>query len=516
MNDDDPSSIAAAVVTEAVVLPPYNPVCSIYTDGCCLGNNKPTGDPSRRAGFGVYMKKDDRTTPSIELSGRVKGEQTNNRGELIAFLLGLQIALKYDKQCRMFTDSKYCLDAYNGYLDSWVRTEGMKADGTPVKHWDLWQIVLQLRTNLEEQRKQLDVQWVKGHSKVAGNEAADKLANLGALKNDARVIQTVQDQLDRTVLSVIAVDQSAPQCLNTKRKLDPSTAPTNHDGSASQASPPTEEAQQSDTKEVKRTKVEEKTEEKVEKVKIPTKPDLLGVYKTSVSNKQVDAALGNAWTWQMKYVDTPPTERLVSKTTTVEAGLHLLEPNCEGGVVLKTSCQHTARNWFNCGGATIVRHKWPDGRTNTFFMHYDESQKDCSLMRLWNYCGQKDRTPKHDYAYIMKWSWFKMQYFWRPEITELEFFLISRKMNPDGWGATDKVRKDEVFKLQSWRETGEAQMKKLIAQMKGRGSHLDALWDAQYADFIDGNQQLERLPRDKQEPLRQAFMNAVLSFVRRR
>jgi hypothetical protein len=109
-----------------------------------------------------------------------------------------------------------------------------------------------------------------------------------------------------------------------------------------------------------------------------------------------------------------------------------------------------------------------------------------------------------------------MQYFWRPEITELEFFLISRKMNPDGWGATDKVRKDEVFKLQSWRETGEAQMKKLIAQMKGRGSHLDALWDAQYADFIDGNQQLERLPRDKQEPLRQAFMNAVLSFVRRR
>ena len=59
---------------------------TIYTDGACTGN----GTENARAGYGVYFGKDDPRNVAAPLEGEL---QTNNRAELQAILVALQLSL---------------------------------------------------------------------------------------------------------------------------------------------------------------------------------------------------------------------------------------------------------------------------------------------------------------------------------------------------------------------------------------------------------------------------------------
>lgn len=134
---------------------------TVFTDGACRGNPGP-------GGWGAVLE-----------SGRhrkeLKGgelQTTNNRMELTAAIRALE-SLKRPSEVNLYTDSQYVRRGITEWLQNWKKRGWRTAGKKPVKNVDLWQ-------QLEQLARQHTVHWhwVKGHSGHAGNERADRLANL--------------------------------------------------------------------------------------------------------------------------------------------------------------------------------------------------------------------------------------------------------------------------------------------------------------------------------------------------
>lgn len=95
---------------------------------------------------------------------------TNNRMEIMAVLTGLR-RLPSNVQVDIFSDSKYVVDACNGWLDKWAQKQFRK-----VKNPDLW---VQMYKILKD-RNDITFNWVKAHSTNKYNNLADKLAREAA------------------------------------------------------------------------------------------------------------------------------------------------------------------------------------------------------------------------------------------------------------------------------------------------------------------------------------------------
>lgn len=132
----------------------------IYTDGACRGN-------PGQGGWGALLNYND---SEKKLKG-FEAETTNNRMELMAVIEALK-SLNRDCSVELNTDSKYVLQGINDWIVNWKKNGWKTAAKKPVKNVDLWQ-------QLDEQTSRHDINWhwVKGHSGVPGNEAADQLAN---------------------------------------------------------------------------------------------------------------------------------------------------------------------------------------------------------------------------------------------------------------------------------------------------------------------------------------------------
>ncbi|OQE26508.1 hypothetical protein PENSTE_c005G04028 [Penicillium steckii] len=144
----------------------------IYTDGSSLRN----GTALASAGVGVFFGPGDSRNVSEPLKGN---RQTNQRAELTAILRAIDIAPRH-RDVTVVTDSRYAIDCVTVWYKNWQRNNWVTKDGKPVENKDLVESIL---VNIEE-RKQLKVktlfEWVKGHAKDPGNEAADRLAVSGA------------------------------------------------------------------------------------------------------------------------------------------------------------------------------------------------------------------------------------------------------------------------------------------------------------------------------------------------
>ena len=128
----------------------------IFTDGSARGNPGP-------GGYGVLLRFNDQLK---ELNGGFR-RTTNNRMELLALIIGLE-SLKTNKlPVRVYSDSKYVIDAITKkWVHGWVK-KGFKGK----KNKDLWLRYL----NLEKQFH-LEFVWVKGHNGHPENERCDVLA----------------------------------------------------------------------------------------------------------------------------------------------------------------------------------------------------------------------------------------------------------------------------------------------------------------------------------------------------
>ncbi|MBR2930040.1 MAG: ribonuclease HI [Clostridia bacterium] len=133
-------------------------VC-LYTDGACRGN-------PGRGGWGAILTYG---RFEKELSG---GEPvtTNNRMELLAAINGLK-ALKEPCKVKLYSDSKYLVDAFNeGWVYGWKKS-GWKRGRDELKNPDLWEELYELVAI-----HKVEFIWVKGHAGHEYNERCDTLA----------------------------------------------------------------------------------------------------------------------------------------------------------------------------------------------------------------------------------------------------------------------------------------------------------------------------------------------------
>ena len=131
----------------------------LYTDGACRGNPGKGGYGAILV-YGKYEK---------EISGGER-ETTNNRMELMAAIAGLS-ALKEPCKVKLYSDSKYLVDAYNqGWVYTW-HDSGWRRGRDELKNPDLWDKLFTL-TEMHE----VTFIWVKGHNGHDYNERCDALA----------------------------------------------------------------------------------------------------------------------------------------------------------------------------------------------------------------------------------------------------------------------------------------------------------------------------------------------------
>jgi ribonuclease HI len=135
---------------------------TIHTDGACRGNPGP-------GGWGAILEYG--STRKTLHGG--ESPTTNNRMELTAVIRALA-ALKRPCRVTLYTDSQYVLKGITEWLPNWKSRGWKTAAKKPVLNVDLWQAL-----DAEVLRHTINWQWIRGHSGHAGNEEADRLANLG-------------------------------------------------------------------------------------------------------------------------------------------------------------------------------------------------------------------------------------------------------------------------------------------------------------------------------------------------
>jgi ribonuclease HI len=150
------------------------PNISIYTDGACSGNPGP-------GGYGIVL-----------ISGVHRKEvsqgyrlTTNNRMELLAVIVALEM-LKLDGcDVTVYTDSKYVSDAINqNWIYSWLK-KGFKK----VKNPDLWKRFLAIYP-----KHTVKFVWVKGHADNKENNVCDRLAVEGSKSKNLLVDEYFEAQ----------------------------------------------------------------------------------------------------------------------------------------------------------------------------------------------------------------------------------------------------------------------------------------------------------------------------------
>ncbi len=123
-------------------------------------------------GYGVVMRFGDTTKELSE--GFLKTSVP--RMELMAAIAGLE-ALKHSCRVRLYSDSRYLIDAVNqGWLFRLAANHWKK---TRTQNIDLWKRFLDAYL-----RHEVEMVWVKGHAGIADNERCDELATLAMRKSD--------------------------------------------------------------------------------------------------------------------------------------------------------------------------------------------------------------------------------------------------------------------------------------------------------------------------------------------
>ncbi|KAJ2005165.1 hypothetical protein GGI02_003656 [Coemansia sp. RSA 2322] len=152
---------------------------TVYTDGLCLNS----GRGSRAVGgIGVYFGPYDYRNFSGRLPGKL---QANQRAELEAIRRALLIVSDYlvvkgfshrPRVC-VKTDSQYSINCATVWVQKWVKNGWLNNKHMRVLNLDLIQDILVLMRICDGN---VVFQYIPGHSKVPGNQAAHTLATNGA------------------------------------------------------------------------------------------------------------------------------------------------------------------------------------------------------------------------------------------------------------------------------------------------------------------------------------------------
>ncbi|HIF6197827.1 ribonuclease H [Vibrio parahaemolyticus] len=136
---------------------------SIYVDGAAPNNQH----GCTRGGIGLVVMDEDNEIVHEE-SFTINRKTDNAELELLALIEALEYAEDGDV---IYSDSEYCVKGFNLWLDGWKKKGWRRADKIQIKNRRLWQTVDTLRAD-----KYVEVEKVRAHSGVRGNDIADSLA----------------------------------------------------------------------------------------------------------------------------------------------------------------------------------------------------------------------------------------------------------------------------------------------------------------------------------------------------
>jgi len=146
---------------------------SVYTDGSC-DNTKGIGS------FGYVITAKHRNKNHLKkYSSKKYVDTTNNRMELKAIIKAME-SIDVGHNIDIYSDSKYCVDGINQWLDGWLRKGKLKSK----MNYEIWERFMEIREKHRQGGTILNVTWVRGHNGNEFNEMADKLANVGRLNID--------------------------------------------------------------------------------------------------------------------------------------------------------------------------------------------------------------------------------------------------------------------------------------------------------------------------------------------
>jgi ribonuclease HI len=140
----------------------------LYTDGAAKGN-------PGNGGYGVVLKSEKGHYKEASEGFRMT---TNNRMELMAVIVGLELLKQEGQDVTVYSDSKYVVDAVEKkWLEGWVRKGFVKT-----KNVDLWQRFLKIYS-----KHRVRFVWVKGHAGHPENERCDELAVAAAMEKELKI-----------------------------------------------------------------------------------------------------------------------------------------------------------------------------------------------------------------------------------------------------------------------------------------------------------------------------------------
>jgi ribonuclease HI len=154
----------------------------VFTDGGCRGN----------PGVGAYaaILKDEATGQVLFKLGDYKEQTTNQEMEVSAVLLAISLITAMSRSGRkyiykMYSDSEYCVNAFNDWLDGWVLSGKIKQKA----HNRLWQQIDTFKRELKSLGISVSMVHVRGHADNQGNNEVDKLVN--RLMDEGRVYNLI-------------------------------------------------------------------------------------------------------------------------------------------------------------------------------------------------------------------------------------------------------------------------------------------------------------------------------------
>lgn len=151
-------------------------IIEIFTDGSSRGNPGP-------GGYGVVLKYKGAYKEAKQGFRRT----TNNRMELLAVIVGLEMLKTGQIPVRIYSDSKYVIDSITKrWVHGWV-----KKQFAGKKNKDLWLRYLKL-----EPKFKLEFTWVKGHAGHPENERCDVLA-VGAATGGGLLVDEAYELMEK-------------------------------------------------------------------------------------------------------------------------------------------------------------------------------------------------------------------------------------------------------------------------------------------------------------------------------
>jgi len=159
---------------------------SVYIDGSCSNNGK----NNAKAGYGVFFDFED---PRNE-NGVVDGKQTNNTGELTAFIRAIEILkeeINENKKINIYTDSEYVIKCAGSYSDKLQKNNWKTSNDKIPPNLKLLKKIYDL---YKPNTSTINLFHIKAHTNLSdkhsiGNREADRLANMAIFTEEEMIFK---------------------------------------------------------------------------------------------------------------------------------------------------------------------------------------------------------------------------------------------------------------------------------------------------------------------------------------